>query len=269
MTTTRRKKTGRRLSNMEFDEVSVVTNPANQHAKIVLWKAADGPPTMSERNRDVLAKKFGVDIARLPADVQAALAELVDDNVELAKTATREKKRNKALSAALDELDEHELSRVGCTVLDQQGWGRDDILDNKALPVETVVAKMGQFGEGAFLLEDDVMDEIERRADALLAKGNDSLTRAQAIAKVVSDNPDFLKAYRAVQIAKAEAARGFDMQYLQDTIEDQQAALSLIHAEADTMVRDGLAPTREQATVQLLRQEPELWRAWNESFRQP
>src|SRR5262245_52128772 len=100
MTTKKR----RRLSNMSFDEVSVVTNPANQHSKIVLWKSNNGPP--DNGGRDLIAKRFeGLDVDSLDPDVAAAMHELLTDNANLAKGTQRERERQKALLAEIEEHD--------------------------------------------------------------------------------------------------------------------------------------------------------------------
>jgi hypothetical protein len=157
----------------------------------------------------------------------------------------------------------------------------DDWLDDELVD-EGTLAKMDQFGPDAARLEANLLAEVEKRARLAQAVGS-SLTREQAIAKVFIDTPDIRKVNRLVQSMKAKASklRGGDTvakavrsrqertTYAQEKIEDQQAAMTLLYDEADVMVREGRAPTREQAIVELLRDVPEVWRAWNQSFREP
>jgi len=61
---------GNRLTDMEYDEVSLVTVPANQVADVVLWKSADQEAPVAEQET-------------LPADVQEYVNELEKSVVAL------------------------------------------------------------------------------------------------------------------------------------------------------------------------------------------
>jgi hypothetical protein len=296
------RKRANRLSDMTFDEVSVVTRPANQHSRIILWKASDGPPAetttvaISDANRQVLAKKFAgrLNVDSLPENVAAAVDQLVEDNRRLAKAVTAETKRKRRLLTEddvwdwddiLDHLDEFEdgaevMDDVGRHLLSQRlptGVGQESIV-----PSERAIAKVESFGPEATFLEASVLDEVEKRAGRMQTKES-NLTREEAIAKVLEANPDFYQVYRAAQIAKAKQAalptgptvatanraRDDRMQYVQDTIDDKESAMELLRAEAEQMVRDGLAPTAEQALLMLVKENPELMQAWRTEFREP
>jgi hypothetical protein len=246
--TIRKRKKANRLSDMTVDEISVVTRPANQHATIVFSKSDDGVYRLPDGRID-----YGAELLEHGPGRLTELGEM------LGKTEQRKPKFASAVSA-----DAKSPRRL---LTDDDGWDW---------------AKADLFGEEALFLEANVLDEVEKRGVVIQATDS-NLTREQAIAKVLRDNPDFLKVNRAAQIAKARAsalptgrtiakARQAQDDRLLDVLDqmaDQESALSLLRAEAEQMVREGRAATVEQAIVQLLKEHPELRQAWNAEFREP
>jgi hypothetical protein len=246
---TTNKKRGRRLSDMSFDEVSVVTRPANPHAKIVFSKG-DDLYRLADGRID-----YGAEFIMNGPGRLAELEKAMEDDTESEPDEDDEEY----------EDDDHEYNE-----------GDDD--EEELTPEE--VAKAEVFGK-AFFIEDALMAEIEERAASVISKGH-SLTREQAIAKVLNDDPDLLRANRALQLLKARKrslsektpwpvtplGKDARMQDVHDTVADQQTAMAGIHELADERVADGRARTREQGVAQVVRESPELMAEWREAFRQ-
>jgi hypothetical protein len=55
--------------------------------------------------------------------------------------------------------------------------------------------------------EVSIVRQVHARADSLISKSGDKLSKEQAVAKVLELNPEFFKAYRTVQQLKAMAAK--------------------------------------------------------------
>jgi hypothetical protein len=205
------------------------------------------------------------------------MAELLDKNAELAQELHEAQAE---IDEALTEEEKAKRKRIaaaGESLLAQQDWDWDALLDSALVDEETVLSKVDAFGEDAVDIELGVLDELEAQA----AAHSESMTKEQAIVKAFNDDPELRRAYRAQQmmkaratalptgqtVAKAAEARDDRMDYVQGVIEVKKDAMSLIHAEADSMVRDGRAATTEEATVKLLRDQPDIIRAWRVSVR--
>jgi len=90
------KKKGNRLTDMEFDEVSLVTRPANQMSKVVLFKSDESPTEEQVNPEDQVEEVVEVEV-----EAEVAEAEVAEESVE--KGSGMKMKKKKAVPAMVEE----------------------------------------------------------------------------------------------------------------------------------------------------------------------
>lgn len=96
-----------RLTNMEFDEVSLVPTPANQMANVVLWKA-DASKEEDVPETDVQDQDQEIEKEGLPEEAVAYIEVLEETNGELRKQLDDLKVQVEQLNAAMEDDDDEE-----------------------------------------------------------------------------------------------------------------------------------------------------------------
>lgn len=225
----------RRLSDMEFDEVSLVGTPANQMAKVALWKSAtkEAPGIMADTTTELPpeAQEYIASLEKANADLQARvdelnkhesaeedllkgadpeLAELVkglQDRAEAAELVAKAERDHRLAKEFSDRVAD-ELSHIP-VVADE--FGQVLRKANEALDPETyaslyqalvaadgIAAQAGlthEVGKASGTAATGPVDRIEQMAKSLQSQDN-TLTYEQAFAKVLADNPGLYADYR-------------------------------------------------------------------------
>jgi len=93
------KKKGNRLTDMEFDEVSLVTRPANQMSKVVLFKSDESPTEEQVNPEDQVEEVVEAEVA----EVEVAEVEVAEESVEKGYGMDMKMKKKKEMPAFIKE----------------------------------------------------------------------------------------------------------------------------------------------------------------------
>ena len=178
------KKKGNRLTDMEFDEVSLVTRPANQMSKVVLFKSDE---TISEEQ---------VNPEDQVEEVEAVVAEEVVAEAEVVEKT--KKKMPAMVEEEEEEEDEEEMAK-------KKKMKKDDDSDAVEIPsevydyiealesanaelVEEVSKLASSMQESAEAIQEEIFKSADPRMVELVKGLEDRVASAEAIAKAERDH---------------------------------------------------------------------------------
>ncbi len=184
------KKKGNRLTDMEFDEVSLVTRPANQMSKVVLFKSDE---TISEEQ--VNPEDQVEEVEAVVAEEVVAEAEVAEEVVEKAK-----KKMPAMKMSAMDDEEEAEEEMAK-----KKKMKKDDDSDAVEIPsevydyiealesanaelVEEVSKLASSMQESAEAIQEEIFKSADPRMVELVKGLEDRVASAEAIAKAERDH---------------------------------------------------------------------------------
>jgi len=208
---------GNRLSDMEFDEVSLVNRPANQLSKVVLFKSADSEERAVPGHKD---KKMD------------------EDEEEISKPGHYEKMEDH------DDEDEEEVSKPGHKMKKDDGEAIDlpsevyeyiDALESANAEMVDELSKMAEYIEE----ETDILKSADPQIVEIVKAAEERAEAAEKIAKAERD-------YRIEQefIAKAAefSALSVDASTLGPVL---KAAAEVMDEEAFGVIIDALSAANE------------------------
>lgn len=207
-----KRRTANRLSDLEFDEVSLVTRPANQHAKIVLYKSADkskaktakqqlneskartartNQPRSRPRRKEPVSKSVSLD------DLHDQLQSL-DERIIKGHTILRSSKLDDLNERINDKATEIRKFYDPTRSMTQEQAISRVLRENPDLNAEYEAmhsqgAVKAQLSKAA---RDNSMRKVEAKARKLMQQ-DESLTMEAAIALVIQQNPELYKQYRS------------------------------------------------------------------------
>jgi hypothetical protein len=181
------KKKGNRLTDMEFDEVSLVTRPANQLSKVVLMKSDTAlEATVEEQVQD--------------EEQQAEEVVAADTQQEISKGKKMKKKAIPAMDEEEEEEDEEDMEKMGYGKMKMK---KDD--DEIEIPaevydyIEALESANAELVESVEKLSKQIDDSVEAESEEVLKSADPKLvaivkgleeraTAAEAIAKAERDH---------------------------------------------------------------------------------
>jgi len=193
------KKKGNRLTDMEFDEVSLVTRPANQMSKVVLFKS-DEPASSEEEQVNPEVEIEVTEVAEVA--VEAVEAPAVSDAPEAEESVEKgygmkmkKKKMIPAMEDEDDDLEEEEMTKKKKMKKDAEVEVPSEVYDYiealESANAELVeqITKMAEEADAEAQAQDE---EIFKSADPRLVelvKGlEERASAAEAIAKAERDH---------------------------------------------------------------------------------
>lgn len=206
---------GNRLTDMEFDEISLVTRPANQLSKVVLFKS-DTPEQehmTSENEQTAEVEKAKGD--KMPEELKRRFG--IDDESEDDEDEDEMKKAKMPPAMDDEEDEEDDMDKM----YGSKKMKKDDVID---LPSEVY-----EYIEALEAANSELSDQLEKAAAEVAAEpvDTDILKSADpeivAIVKAAED-----RAVAAEQIAKAERDFRLEREFIA-----KAAELSALPAEAE------------------------------------
>ena len=194
------KKKGNRLTDMEFDEVSLVTRPANQMSKVVLFKS-DEPASSEEEQVNPEVEIEVTEVAEVA--VEAVEAPAVADAPEAEESVEKGygmkmKKKKKMIPALEDEEDDREeeemmkkkkMKKDAEVEVPTEVYDYIEALESANAELVEQITKMAEEADAEAKAQDE---EIFKSADPRLVelvKGlEERASAAEAIAKAERDH---------------------------------------------------------------------------------
>ena len=188
------KKKGNRLTDMEFDEVSLVTRPANQMSKVVLFKSDESTMEEQVNPEDQVEEVVEAEVA----EAEVAEVEVAEESVE--KGYGMKMKKKKVIPAMAEEDMEDDEEEMMAKKKSKMKKGEEieipsevydyiEALESANAELVDQVSKMAEEIEAS---EEEAQAEIFKSADPRLVelvKGlEERASAAEAIAKAERDH---------------------------------------------------------------------------------
>lgn len=226
---------GNRLTDMEFDEISLVTRPANQLSKVVLFKS-DTPEqehmTSENEQQDEVEKAKG---DKMPEELKRRFG--IDDESEDDEDEDEMKKAK--MPPAMDDEDDEEDDMD--KMYGSKKMKKDDVIDLPSEVYEYIEALEAANSEMSDQLEKFAAEESEAVDTDILKSADPQIV---AIVKAAED-----RAAAAEKIAKAERDFRLEREFI-----GKAAELSALPAEAEAFgkVLKSVAEAVDEATFDTL-----------------
>lgn len=265
---------GNRLTDMEFDEISLVNRPANQLSKVVLFKADDGKEQKPMRGKKKLDEMYGDDDK--PMSKQKMMGEGMGDDEDedgpMSKSAelpTEVYEYIEALEASNAELVS-ELEKMAEGDDDDEDDDEDkDILksaDPRIVEILKAAEDRAEAAEQIAKAERDYRLEREfigkaAELDSLPVKAEEFGKVLKSVADVVQPD-DFNAIMGALTAANSAVASGDLFSELgKSTAFDNDSPSSEINKAAAKIIESDPGITREQAIAKAVEANPQLYTA--------
>ena len=183
------KKKGNRLTDMEFDEVSLVTRPANQMSKVVLFKS------------DVTISEESVNPEDQVEEVEATEEVVAEESVEKGYGKMKKKKMPAMADEEMEEDEEEEMPMKKGKSKMKKGDDNDTVeipaevydyieaLESaNAELVEEVSKLANSMQESAEAIQEEIFKSADPRMVELVKGLEDRVASAEAIAKAERDH---------------------------------------------------------------------------------
>jgi len=226
---------GNRLTDMEFDEISLVTRPANQLSKVVLFKS-DTPEqehmTSENEQQNEVEKAKG---DKMPEELKRRFG--IDDESEDDEDEDEMKKAK--MPPAMDDEDDEEDDMD--KMYGSKKMKKDDVIDLPSEVYEYIEALEAANSEMSDQLEKFAAEESEAVDTDILKSADPQIV---AIVKAAED-----RAAAAEKIAKAERDFRLEREFI-----GKAAELSALPAEAEAFgkVLKSVAEAVDEATFDTL-----------------
>lgn len=226
---------GNRLTDMEFDEISLVTRPANQLSKVVLFKS-DTPEqehmTSENEQQDEVEKAKG---DKMPEELKRRFG--IDDESEDDEDEDEMKKAKMPPAMDDEEDEEDDMDKM----YGSKKMKKDDVIDLPSEVYEYIEALEAANSEMSDQLEKFAAEESEAVDTDILKSADPQIV---AIVKAAED-----RAAAAEKIAKAERDFRLEREFI-----GKAAELSALPAEAEAFgkVLKSVAEAVDEATFDTL-----------------
>jgi len=226
---------GNRLTDMEFDEISLVTRPANQLSKVVLFKS-DTPEqehmTSENEQQNEVEKAKG---DKMPEELKRRFG--VDDESEDDEDEDEMKKAKMPPAMDDEEDEEDDMDKM----YGSKKMKKDDVIDLPSEVYEYIEALEAANSEMSDQLEKFAAEESEAVDTDILKSADPQIV---AIVKAAED-----RAAAAEKIAKAERDFRLEREFI-----GKAAELSALPAEAEAFgkVLKSVAEAVDEATFDTL-----------------
>lgn len=226
---------GNRLTDMEFDEISLVTRPANQLSKVVLFKS-DTPEqehmTSENEQQDEVEKAKG---DKMPEELKRRFG--IDDESEDDEDEDEMKKAKMPPAMDDEEDEEDDMDKM----YGSKKMKKDDVIDLPSEVYEYIEALEAANSEMSDQLEKFAAEESEPVDTDILKSADPQIV---AIVKAAED-----RAAAAEKIAKAERDFRLEREFI-----GKAAELSALPAEAEAFgkVLKSVAEAVDEATFDTL-----------------
>lgn len=238
--------TGNRLTDMEFDEISLVTRPANQLSKVVLFKS-DTEENMPSEDGDVMVEDAADNsTVDLPQEVFDYIQALEEANADLISQVEK-------LSADPDDDD------------DDFG-GEDEILKSADPRIVEIVKAAQERAEAAEMIAKAERDfRLEREFISKAATLNHLPVSADEFGKVLKNTAEavdadtFAALWRVLEAANAGVESGSLFREVGKSSFVDDGPVSSIEKAAAAVQQSNPSLTKEQAIAKALEQDPALY----------
>jgi len=226
---------GNRLTDMEFDEISLVTRPANQLSKVVLFKS-DTPEqehmTSENEQQNEVEKAKG---DKMPEELKRRFG--IDDESEDDEDEDEMKKAKMPPAMDDEEDEEDDMDKM----YGSKKMKKDDVIDLPSEVYEYIEALEAANSEMSDQLEKFAAEESEAVDTDILKSADPQIV---AIVKAAED-----RAAAAEKIAKAERDFRLEREFI-----GKAAELSALPAEAEAFgkVLKSVAEAVDEATFDTL-----------------
>lgn len=226
---------GNRLTDMEFDEISLVTRPANQLSKVVLFKS-DTPEqehmTSENEQQNEVEKAKG---DKMPEELKRRFG--IDDESEDDEDEDEMKKAKMPPSMDDEDDEEDDMDKM----YGSKKMKKDDVIDLPSEVYEYIEALEAANSEMSDQLEKFAAEESEAVDTDILKSADPQIV---AIVKAAED-----RAAAAEKIAKAERDFRLEREFI-----GKAAELSALPAEAEAFgkVLKSVAEAVDEATFDTL-----------------
>ena len=226
---------GNRLTDMEFDEISLVTRPANQLSKVVLFKS-DTPEqehmTSENEQQNEVEKTKG---DKMPEELKRRFG--IDDESEDDEDEDEMKKAKMPPAMDDEEDEEDDMDKM----YGSKKMKKDDVIDLPSEVYEYIEALEAANSEMSDQLEKFAAEESEAVDTDILKSADPQIV---AIVKAAED-----RAAAAEKIAKAERDFRLEREFI-----GKAAELSALPAEAEAFgkVLKSVAEAVDEATFDTL-----------------
>jgi hypothetical protein len=198
------------LEDIEVLELSIVDNPANQHASVVLFKSSGYNPDVKPENTGSAAKGDGsVTVEELTKKLEALQAQVTDltkkaDDAEAAKVAAEaavEALTKSAEAAGVDVVDGKIAKRADPEYVEIDG----EKVEKALVPAPVLRAIEKQAAEIAKMAAKAEEVELAKRGETELPNlAGTALAKGRLLA-VIGKDEDLLKAVKAADAAMASS----------------------------------------------------------------
>ena len=197
------KKKGNRLTDMEFDEVSLVTRPANQMSKVVLFKSDEAISEEEQVNPEDQVEE----VEAVVAEEAVVEAEVADESVEKGYGMKKKKEMPAFIKEKMmaNEEDEEEEDEEMPMKKGKNKMKKGDDNDTVEIPavvydyiealesanaelVEEVSKLAGSIQKSADAIQEEIFKSADPRMVELVKGLEDRVASAEAIAKAERDH---------------------------------------------------------------------------------